>query len=263
MKRIWCVGLFIIFCTNVSSQSLIDAYSLGNASADLCSPQNSYLNRNPASLTNQKNFAVSVNSILPYGLSALRSSCISISGIVFRKAMALDYSITHFEQYSEHLWSYSSGLKLAKHWSFGIKVINKIISSEVLQKSAFQAELGIIEQHNKKLNSALYFSYKNKQEDVGLNQSRLAIGIQYEFSSLLKNNFTVIANKTGGIAFRTSFQFTSKNYTQLLLGFSSVDAPVSTGISICWKSIQCITSASYHQQLGLSYGLGVCYVQQK
>lgn len=248
---------------NCSSQSQIDAYSLATSSADICSPQRSVLNRNPASIVDLPHHGISVNSILPYGLSSLRSSSIGYTGKVWQKPIALDYAISNFEQYSEHLFAFTTGLKIAEHWNVGIKIIDKLIRAEENIRSVWHAEIGVVEKHSKALSTGLYFSYKNKQEDVGFNKTKLGIGIQYQFNSYLKNFTCVEASKNSNIAMRTAFTFDWKKSTQLHLGFSSVDAPISTGISIKVQSIDVNLSTSYHQQLGISYGMGLCYVMKK
>lgn len=255
--------LFLGIWMNCLSQSQIDAYSLATSSADIYSPKRSVLNRNPASIVDLQHHGISVNSILPYGLSSLRSSSIGYTGKVWQKPLGLEYSISNFEQYSEHLIAFATGLKIAEHWNVGIKLIDKIIRAEENNRSIWHVELGVVEKHSKNLSTALHFSYKNKQEDVDLNQTKLAIGIQYQFNSFVKNFTCVEANNNSKIAMRTAFTFDWKKSTQLHLGFSSVDAPISTGISLSVYSIDVNLSTSYHQQLGISYGMGLCYVMRK
>lgn len=255
--------LFLGIWVNCLSQSQIDAYSLATSSADICSPQRSVLNRNPASIVDLSHQGISVNSVLPYGLSSLRSSSIGYTGKVWQKPIALDYAVSNFEQYSEHLFALSTGMKIAEHWNVGIKLIDKIIRTEENLQSVWHVELGVVEKHSKALSTGLYFRYKNKQEDVGLNQTKIAIGIQYQLNSYIKNFSSVEASKNSKIALRTAFTFDWKKAVQMHLGFSSVDAPISTGISLRVQSIDVNLSTSYHQQLGISYGMGLCYVMKK
>lgn len=259
MKRILCCWI-IIFANYAEAQVVFDAYGMATSSADLFSSKGIFISKNPASIASIEFTSIQTSQIIPYSIPNFSTNAFSISGRIKNKCFALEYAQSGIHQLKAHYLSLTTGLKLSKNIDLGIKIINRTQAILEEEKSVeYHVEAGLIQQLNKKIKSAIYLKYRTTKAISEFNKTTVFIGISYLIDPKFISYLKVSMDEEGQFNSNVALEYNLKKYIHCRIGWNGNENGFCGGLGYCLKNINIDVSTSYHNNLGMSYGAGLCY----
>ncbi len=255
MKAWW---ILILLVRSANAQLLYDSYSMATSSADVCSARGTYLGRNPASIAQQKSTQIGLEQILPYSISSLRANLFYFSSKYKNQYYALEYQQQGIDGYREYLSGLSVGMNVHENMLLGIKIVGAALNiQEESIQMRYRVELGIVQHLHKKLEAGLHIRLRtNKTIEVWQNTA-LSMGLRYLLDSKLPLHVSVEMSELGPTRVRAAMEYMLGKALAVRLGWNNKDAALSGGIGYNLGKYSLNMSTSYHNRLGLSYGLGM------
>lgn len=252
--------MFLSIIRSANAQHIFDAYSMSTASADLCSSTGIFISKNPAGIVDIDYSSIQASQVLHFSIALLSTNSLSIKSKFKNKGYAIEYSQAGLQNFKINLISFTTGLKLSKNSSFGVKIINRILPTDEQEiQSVFSVELGAIQQISSQLKSALHLKYNANSNLTSTTKSTLGMGLSYLIDPKFVSYVAIEMNEDGLFTGRAAVAFTMSKHMSTSLGWSSSETNLGGGIRYSINKIDFEMSTSYHNNLGMSYGAGLCY----
>lgn len=255
MKAWW---IFFLMVETAYAQVLYDSYSMATSSADVCSNKGFFLGRNPASVAEQKSMQFGIEQCLPYSIRELQSNLLYFSGKYKKQGYAFEYQQQGIEEYREHLASLSTGMKVHEKISIGIKIVSAAmkVREENLQMR-YRVELGLVQYLHKKIELGLHLKLRTNKTIEVFQNTALSMGMRYLLDPKLPIHVSVEMSELSPTKVRAAMEYMLGKALAVRLGWNNKDAALSGGIAYNMRKYFVNMSTSYHNRLGLSYGLGM------
>lgn len=249
---------------SAKAQVKVDVYSMSLANANVCSGQGSNIGGNPAIISELSNIIVGLNQILPYGLKVLGTNAVFISGKIKNQNFAFGFTQSSLKTFREQQYSLSTGMRIAKNTSVGIKTIATSLKyPDEGDEKSFKVEFGVIEQITNKLSAGIHLKLKTKSTITLRDYNAIRFGVLYKTSVKLPINIALELNEYGERILSSGAEYIIKNNLSTKVGWNISELSYSFGIDYRINNIQLFTASNYHRVLGMSYGIGMNYELQK
>ncbi len=223
---------------------------------------------NPAAIALNEQRSLSITYYNRYSIKELNTISSDFSFYNNALPFAVNLSSFGFDDYRESQFRLAGGKQVAERWFFGIAISYFLQQGKLLleDKSLLSVDIGLVFRPVETIRlgagllNAPTIRLSGKEEMSKKKSSHLAcVGFSWDVLKEVTLNGQLEQSENRPLCFSIGVSYAPYERVAFYLGLRTDPMLPSAGVSFYLKAFQADVSLSYHQQLGVSTGVGLVY----